>query len=93
MKRVWAAALEHTIRAVGHWVIGALGHWDIGTLGHWDTGTLGHLGRWGIGALRHDPNLDPHQVISELMLESADLPDLVQARLALTPIPTPNPYP
>ena len=41
----------------------------------------------------HNPNLDPNQVISELMRESADLPDLVQARLTLTPIPNPNPYP
>jgi len=78
-----------------------LGHWDIGTLGHWGIWGIGALGHWRvlrIGALPHDPNLDPNQVISELMLESADLPDLVQARLALTPIPltltlTPNASP
>ena len=70
-------------------------------MAHWRIGALGALGHWGIGAfawrigafcaLRHDPNLDPNQVISELMRESADLPDLVQARLALSPIPNPAP--
>ena len=66
---------------------GALAHW-----GHWGIGALGALARWRIGALVHwgiTLTLTLNQVISELMRESADLPDLVQARL----IPNPNPEP
>ena len=65
-----------------------MGHWGIAALAHWRIGALAH---WRFGALAHHSNRNPNQAINELMKESADLPDLVQARLALAPIPDPNP--